>query len=127
MNEKQTVDEIIADEVLWSNGSIVLYHVTPAPNVNNIMRVGINPALSKGKLTVSWYVNKSGITWAIAHTSLRHDLSVASLVFLTTMLPMLAVKRTGIKHMFYVQSIYMPEYATPAEYFLNPTGDESHE
>lgn len=118
MNERETVDEIIAEEKLWSNGSAILYHVTPEYNLEAIMREGVRPDLARGKMQAAWYVSKKGITWAIAHTSLRHDLSVANLVVLTSMLPMLAVKRTGIRNAFCTKSRFTPEYFTPAEYFL---------
>jgi hypothetical protein len=123
MNEKQTVDEIIANEGIWSGGSLMLYHVTPEYNLDSIMREGIRPDLARGKMSASWYVNKHGITWAIAHTSLRHDLSVANLVVLTCMLPTLNTKRTGIRNAFCTKARYEPEYWTPAEFFLYPTGE----
>ena len=125
MNEIQAVDEIIAEEKLWSNGSAILYHVTPEYNLEAIMREGVRPDLARGKMQSSWYVSKRGIVWAIAHTSLRHSLSVANLVVLTTMLPMLVTKRTGIKHAFCTKSRFTPEYWTPAEYFLYPQGGEN--
>lgn len=124
MNEVEAVDEIIREENLWSNGSVVLYHVSPAENTHNIMRVGINPALARGRMTASWYVNKSGIVWALAHTSLRHSASVGELVVFTVMLPRTAVKRTALPHMFYVKELYKPEYCSPAELFI---GDWSAE
>lgn len=125
MNTKKAVDEIITEEGLWSNGSAVLYHVTPEHNIDAIMREGVRPDLARGKTQAAWYVNKHGIVWAIAHTSLRHDLPVSNLVVLTTMLPMLVTKRTGIRNAFCTKSRFTPEYWTPAEYFLYPKGDEN--
>lgn len=125
MNERKTVDEIIEEENLWSNGSAILYHVTPEYNLDNIMREGVRPDLARGKMSASWYVSKHGIVWAIAHTSLRHDLPVSNLIVMTCMLPMLVTKRTGIKHAFCTKSRFTPEYWTPAEYFLYPKGNES--
>ena len=119
MNERQTVDEIIEGEKLWSNGSVILYHITPEYNVESIMRDGVRPDLSRGKLSASWYVTKHGIVWALAHTSLRHDLPVSNLVVMTSMLPVLVVKKTGIRNAFCTKSRFTPEYWTPAEYFIN--------
>jgi len=118
MNTREAVDEIIREENVWSNGSVVLYHVSPAHNEFNIMRVGINPALSRGKMNAAWYVNSKGVIWALAHTSLRHNVPVSALAVFTVMLPRNAVKRTAIPHMFYVKEIYKPEYVSPADVFV---------
>lgn len=118
LSEKRAVDEIIQEENVWSNGSVVLYHVSPADNMLGIMTVGVDPDKSKGRMTASWYVNKRGIVWALAHTSLRHNVSVSELVVFTVMLPRTAVKRTAIPHMFYVKELYKPEYCSPGELFV---------
>lgn len=119
MNTKKAVDEIIEEENLWSHGSIILYHITSEENMIGIMSQGIRPDLSRGKLSASWYVSKRGIIWALAHTSLRHDISVVRLIVMTVMLPVLVVKKTGIPYMFYTKSRFTPEYWLPAEYFIN--------
>ncbi len=124
MNERQTVDEILELEGEWSNGSIMLYHITSEENVNAIMMQGVRPDLSRGKMSAAWYVNKRGIVWAIAHVSLRHDLSVANLVVMTSMLPRKVVRKSGIAHMFYTKSCFIPEAWSPAEFLLGlPEGE----
>jgi hypothetical protein len=118
MSERKTVDEIIEDEKVWSSGSVVLYHVTPEYNVESIMRDGVRPELARGKMSASWYVTKHGIVWALAHTSLRHDIPVSNLVVMTTMLPMSAMKKTGIRNAYCTKFPFTPEYWTAGEYFI---------
>ena len=118
MNERKTVDEIIADEQLWSAGSMLLYHVTLEENVRSIMIEGIRPDLARGKAQASWYVSKAGILWAIAHTSLRHNVPVSELVVMPSLLPCLVTKRTGIKYAWCTKSRFTPEHWTPAEFYV---------
>lgn len=117
-SEREAVQEIIAEEVLWSNGSVIAYHVTLAKNVGKIEREGVSPAYSTGRLDASWYVNKAGVTWAIAHCSQRHAVPVSDLFVCTVMLPRKAIKRTAFPQMFYVRETYHVAAVTQAYYFV---------
>jgi len=118
MNERQTVDEIIELEQLWSNGSVMAYHVTPTFNVRLIEQNGINPEYSTGKLKASWYVAKHGILWAIAHCSARHGIPTGELSVATVMLPRNAIKRSAFPKMFYVYDMYRIATFSPATHFI---------
>ncbi len=119
MNERQAVDEIMADEKIWSNGSVMAYHVTPMENLFGIQRKGIDPSCSKGKMRASWYVSKKGVLWAIAHCSNRHSIPVDQLVVCVAMLPRNAIKRSAFPQMFYVLDRYEAENISPAIHFVS--------
>ena len=60
------------------------YHVTTYDVAKHIIDEGaINPAFSQGKNTVSWYVAKSKVTWAMAHVCQRHSCQIEDLAILT--------------------------------------------
>jgi hypothetical protein len=122
VNERETVDEIIEQENVWSKGSMVLYHVTPDVNEMPIMAFGIRPDLCKGKTQSSWYVSKQGIIWAIAHVSLRHNVTPHNIVVMACMLPVSALKATGIRYAWRTTQRFQPEYAIPAAFFIYSEG-----
>jgi len=61
----------------------ILYHVTSVDNAFLIVdRGGIDPSRSTGKRAVSWYVTKSMVPWAIAHTINRHGVGLPEICVL---------------------------------------------
>jgi len=77
-----------------------IYHVTTYAAAKSIIDDGfIDPKLSQGKNLLAWFVIKSRVTWAIAHTSRRHNVGIEKLVIFTvktTGLELLKTNRTGI-------------------------------
>lgn len=62
-----------------------LYHVTPNTTHDSITRQGVEPIYSRGKMRVSWWVDRSRLMWAIAHVSAKHQVSVDKLdIWVTT-------------------------------------------
>lgn len=57
-----------------------LYHVTPAYNVQSILKTGIDPNRSRGTMIVSWYTLEGRIEWAINHVAKRHDVDKQAVV-----------------------------------------------
>lgn len=53
-----------------------LYHVSPKKNHESILKSGVEPLFSQGAMPQCWWVDSSRLTWAIAHTSARHNISV---------------------------------------------------
>jgi hypothetical protein len=83
-----------------SRPKLYYYHVTGYEIAKRIIDTGyVDPKLSQGKNNVSWYVTRSRVTWAIAHTCKRHDWQVSDLAILTckaTTDIMLHTNRKGI-------------------------------
>jgi len=59
-----------------------MFHVTMKKNLEGINASGINPAMSQGKLLVSWYVELPMIEWAIAHVAKKHKVKIGEIVVL---------------------------------------------
>lgn len=58
----------------------VLYHVSPHWNTAPLLNHGVDPAHSRGKMRVSWFVDESRVLWALAHCSARWSVAVDGLV-----------------------------------------------
>lgn len=56
------------------------YHVTLARNLESITRTGVDPAFSKGKQQVSWFVDRSKLAWAILHVQKRYKVNMADII-----------------------------------------------
>jgi hypothetical protein len=50
----------------------VMYHWTHRLNLESILRKGIDPSYSEGKLQVVWSCGPQRIGWALAHVAQRH-------------------------------------------------------
>lgn len=53
---------------------MLLYHVSPVTNDESIRERGVDPARSRGKMRVSWYVDAPRVAWAIAHIVHRYGI-----------------------------------------------------
>jgi len=58
---------------------MTIYHVTPSRNVISIVAKGVDPAMSRGKLKVSWVCEQQQLMWAIAHISAHWRVATANL------------------------------------------------
>jgi len=56
-----------------------IYHVTPNRNLLSILAKGVDPAMSRGKLKVSWVCEQEQLMWAIAHISAHWQVSASNL------------------------------------------------
>lgn len=56
-----------------------LYHISPAANRHGILTYGVDPAMSRGKKMLSWWIEHDNLLWALAHTSARHRTPVSDL------------------------------------------------
>lgn len=99
-------------------GTGVLYHVTPTVNIDSIDAEGINPLYAKGKMSASWYVRQSEITWAICHVSLRHNIPVNEITVCATLIDWSDMKRTARMGRYYTAKVYHPESFSPASFFV---------
>jgi len=61
------------------NAPQYIYHVSPKKNRESILKSGIEPLHSRGRLRACWYVSRDRIEWALAHCSARHGVSVDKL------------------------------------------------
>jgi len=102
--------------------SAILYHVTPAENTFAILKAGVDPAFSVGKLKAAWYVSRHNIEWALLHCSARHIVPVNDLAVCATLVQWDDMKRTNRKGVFYTFVVYTPENVSPAAFFVE--GDE---
>ena len=64
-----------------------LYHATPKANVESILKDGLLPHLTNGKIKATWFHTKSRRHWAIAHTQKRHNLGLDDIVILSVNIP----------------------------------------
>lgn len=77
-----------------------LYHVTPHFNTESILREGVSPAFSRGKLHVSWWVEEQELMWALAHISSRYAMSVNTLAVFTASIDTAILLRTRWKGVY---------------------------
>ncbi len=82
-----------------------LFHVTPEFNLNSVLKSGIDPKRSRGKLEVSWWVNEARLTWAMAHVSARWSVPVNKLLICHASIPEVSLKRTAFEGVFMVASL----------------------
>jgi hypothetical protein len=73
-----TTSQLTSQQLGYKTG--ILYHVTTRYRADLIAARGIDPARSKGKRKVSWFVDHSKVDWTIAHVSLRHKCPVENIV-----------------------------------------------
>jgi len=108
--------------VINSAFSLVLFHVTPAENVQSILECGIDPKYATGKMKAAWFVSKQRIEWALIHTSAHHHVQIDELAVCAVMVygrDMYKFNRPGFYYTYITHKI---ETATPAMFFLHSIG-----
>ncbi len=96
----------------------VLYHVSPEENAQSIDISGVLPMYSKGKMTVSWYVRRADIVWALAHMSARHNVPCDKLIVCAVVIEWKHMKRTSRPGFYYTYERYLVESISPAIMFI---------
>lgn len=71
-----------------------LFHITPKYNMTAILKEGVRPDKSRGKLPQSWFVDDEHIIWALAHVSARWSVSVDNLIVCFIDAPMQSFYKT---------------------------------
>lgn len=56
-----------------------LYHVTPVKNIPSILKGGIDPTFSEGRMKVSWFAESEALLWALAHVAQRRKTTMQEL------------------------------------------------
>lgn len=106
--------------VLLSGDTRILFHITPTKNLQSIYENGVCPEFSTGKLDASWYVNKHGVLWAIAHVSARHNISVNEISVCAVLIEWKSMRRTARPGFYYTIKNFTIENASPAEWYISP-------
>ena len=70
-----------------------LYHTTPRSNLENIRRVGLDPAHSQGAEKVIWLHTPSRTHWAILHTAKRHHCNIDDIIIIEVNIPRAKIRR----------------------------------
>lgn len=86
-----------------------VYHVTTRYRADLIAAKGIDPARSKGKLKVSWYVAAPMLAWAIAHVALRHGTPLENIVVIPVTMPHEKLTRTRWKNVLTCDTKAFPD------------------
>jgi hypothetical protein len=73
---------------------MLLFHATPARNLNSILRGGLLTSKSRGKLPAVWLVSPSKSSWAVLHVIKRHGGRVESTVVLEVDVPRSWLRRS---------------------------------
>jgi len=88
-----------------------LYHVTPNTTRDSITRQGVEPIYSRGKMRVSWWVDRSRLMWALAHVSAKHQVSVDKLdIWVTTDKQIKNRHRSAWQGVFYTPCRTIPSH-----------------
>jgi hypothetical protein len=66
---------------------MILYHVTPARNLESISYNGIDPGFTTREVRDVWLVRGSKVGWAIAHVAKRHDVLPSEVIVLRCHVP----------------------------------------
>ena len=103
--------------------STVVYHATPASNVDSIELNGLDPIYSQGKLEALWFVSKSNLQWAILHTALRHNCLVSDIVVYAVCVERKSLRKTRWPGRWYCFSKCTPENMSPASWFIEGETD----
>lgn len=96
-----------------------LFHVTPAVNAGAILREGVRPNMSEGKMQVSWWVEEHMIAWALAHVSYRRAIAVSSLAVCIAPLGIEMPTRTRWRGVYHTRVITPIEKVSSAYNFLS--------
>jgi len=86
-----------------------LYHVTTRYRADLIAARGIDPARSKGKRQVSWYVGWQMLAWAIAHVSLRHKTPIENIVVIAVHVRIDDMKKTAWRNVLTCDQVVHPD------------------
>jgi hypothetical protein len=74
---------------------MILFHTTPADNIENIDRKGLLICKSRGPYKSIWLHSKSRIDWARSHVSIRHATRPGAVLTLTVSVPRSWISRRG--------------------------------
>lgn len=98
---------------------LTLYHVSPASR-DSIVRYGLLPERSRGKLKAVWLVDRHMLTWAIAHTAFRHDVTIDSLFIYICHISERVVRSTRWPGIYYTTAVVAVQDQFPAAEVLYP-------
>lgn len=57
-----------------------VFHVSLRRHHGSIVRLGIDPMYSRGKMMVSWFVTERMLPWAILHVMKRHQVPLSEVI-----------------------------------------------
>lgn len=84
------------------------YHVTTTHNLLGIMATGIDPAYSRGRMKVSWYVRRARVAWAVLHVVQRHAVALSDIIILGVDVHDYMIRRHG-RGLHYCREVVPPE------------------
>ena len=89
------------------NRLVTVRHATPRRNLRSILRVGIDPARSRGKLRAVWLHTAALSTWAVDHVARRHQTD--DVIVLTVRVPRSALRRSSRRGVWFCLQVITPE------------------
>lgn len=98
--------------------NVRVYHVTPGFNQAAILAVGVDPAWSRGKREVSWWVTLPRLEWALAHVSARYAVSTGALWVVESHVPEYLLRRTKMTSVFTLGVVLRAEHMYNASHYL---------
>lgn len=99
----------------------MLYHVSPARNLDAILSQGIDPSHSRGKQARSWWVERDRLEWALAHVSARTSTSVGGLWVFEAKIPVYLCMRTKFLFVFTLGVVVRADDYHNASHYLSLT------
>jgi len=81
--------------------SVALYHVTPARNIDSIVRHGVQVDYSLGARQVSWWVRLGMLHWAAVHVMSKHATNLSDIVVVEATIPAYQLRRYSLDGVFY--------------------------
>lgn len=78
-----------------------MFHATLATNLPSIKKEGLCTSYCHGKVPAVWLCLERRIPWAFLHTIRRHGGKVEDVVVLEVEVDSKAMKRSGVKDLFY--------------------------
>jgi len=88
----------------------MLYHISPVRNHISILKIGVDPGLSRSAYHASWWATSEKLAWALAHCSIRHGIPVTDLeVWFCRPIPFKGKTRTKWTGVITTHSINRPD------------------
>ena len=87
---------------------MILRHATAERRLASILRGGIDPAYSRGRILAGWLHAASSTSWAVLHVERRHQVRGSQVVVLEVDVPRSWLRRWG-KGLWYCTRLIPPE------------------
>ncbi len=87
-----------------------LLHATPSRNLNSILKAGLLPRKSRGKLRAVWAASPGRASWCVLHVVQKHRSAAERVILLEIDVPRRWMRRCNVRGLWFCKRDVPPEF-----------------